>query len=537
MLCYGFDVSTETLPEAPTEHMKGQGEANSTEQIVDESVEQPEKLANKQFERKEERPFFGKEGIPEQDLRAMSSELKELFKTGQYTKMARELAHLKRAGVELKGKSRDNALSKLKEQAETLQDKPDELASYLTSLKCIGAIKEPTEEQKAIIQEAYNKRLAQNQVSGLSRLCINAKYLKVKEDFGDAQPYLMAEMKRQGRHGTEAGVALLHARSKYLGVPSIVDQGEEQVSKFLGALKVPQLLATLYNKRRWQEFARLGVIEKYLRGQAEIIESVQEKLARGVSEMGERAREKGSWSEYVRYVGDVASLSKSKEVVSDKQVVEWLSEGGKEKTAEEKESLAETVEVNKEESDKTATNNEAVESSTVDVPVEETVENEVTEEVPIKGKSWWGKLVGVLNKIWWREDVEEDDDDLEKEGIDVSNQEKIEEKNKDDQTGVDTSSVEEVIENAAELSLEQLNDRIQGLNEIQLEGGRSLGTSLNKSFEKTESFDGFRAVVVGDEEAMQSLKEVGSSVKEAYSLLNEASRRKRKPKVREVEAA
>jgi len=277
---------------------------------------------------------FGREGIARDDVAAMAKQVEALLSEDTDESVfaaARQLAYLKRAKLGLSEKRKARVFEQLQRHREAFSQKDAvRQARYLTYLKYLGTTEEVTDAEKERIELALVDRTANKQLEGLDQLCVQAKYLGVREDFSSIRPYLQEDMQRKlGTEDLSAQITFARARRKYLGEAYALPQDQLRVED-----KVDEQLTTLQAAGTWKQYVQLRMAVDYVRGSAPVPEAVQEGVAQQVAEARERAQETGDWQAYAAYVADAVTLSRRASGASeapgvrraaDSEVVQFLT--------------------------------------------------------------------------------------------------------------------------------------------------------------------------------------------------------------------
>lgn len=260
-------------------------------------------------ELKSREAVFGREGISREDLksvrRQVGERLAENSAEGAFA-AARELAHLKRARVDLTAEGKRRVFDRLLEQRAAIGERDAlQQARYLTYLKYLGAIDEVSAAERQRLELAIVERTARRRPADLDRLCVNAKYLGVRQDFSSMRPYLERDMARRlDKPDGEEGVAFARARRKFLELPHGLPDKHLQVED-----RIDRRLMRYGQSGRWDRYVRLRTAVDYVRGGSAVEEPVQAAVAQHVAAERARARERGDWEAHTAYVADAALLS------------------------------------------------------------------------------------------------------------------------------------------------------------------------------------------------------------------------------------
>lgn len=195
-------------------------------------TETPQPEVKTETQPRQPEKVFGREAMKPEDVRAASQEISGLLKENtpqSIFKAARELAHLKRAKINVSEKHREEVLNQLLSQREEMQKYGGPAtARYLTYLKYLGAIEGIDDKEKRVIEQGIRERTEKGGVKNLksqdlTQLCVNAKYLGVEMPYGSMTPHFEQEIERVNKPGDEHRVAYRLARAKYLGVSSEIE--------------------------------------------------------------------------------------------------------------------------------------------------------------------------------------------------------------------------------------------------------------------------------------------------------------------------
>ncbi len=301
-LSVGADVP-ETEP-PPAENLAAQP---ASETLSGQPV-QPEIEVKPELKSRE--AVFGREGISREDLRGIRGQIAEQLnrETPEAAlAAARQLAHLKRARIELSAEGKGRLFERLLKHREAFGEREAmEQARYLTYLKYLGALDQVSAAERQRLELAIVERTANNKLADLDRLCLNAKYLGVRRDFSSVRSYLERDMARRlVRPDGEEGVAFARARRKYLDLPHGLSDEHLRVED-----RIDRRLRQYGQRGQWDRFARLRVAVDYVRGSAPVEEPVQRAVAEHVSVQRAQAREHGDWRAHTAYVADAAMLAR-----------------------------------------------------------------------------------------------------------------------------------------------------------------------------------------------------------------------------------
>ena len=303
-----YDVSP---PEATSvEYAYGEGADVSSPSVVEEPPEPKPELKSREA-------VFGREGISREDLSGIAVEIQKLLEqdTGKGAfAAAQQLGHLKRAGIKLSEKRKSAVFEKLNKQREAMGEvDAAEQARYLMYLKYLGAADEITDKEKEHIELGIVDRTSHDDLADLDRLCVNAKYLGVRESFDDIQPYLEKNYEQKlAQSDGEVQVAFARARRKYIGVSYELPEKHLQIEN-----QVDRQLAQYQDKREWRRYARLKYVVDYVRGPAPVSEKTEEGMVQGIQAERIKARAVGKWQAYTAYVADAVSMVRRLEGVSE----------------------------------------------------------------------------------------------------------------------------------------------------------------------------------------------------------------------------
>ena len=258
--------------------------------------------------------IFGREAIKKEDVKAIDKQLRELAEKGDAEsafELARELSHLRRAGIKLSGRGQEYYKDKLGAQVVAVRERgASAVAQYHVYLKYLGMESELSEQDRGIIRSGLREGVIGNR-GKVASLTVNAKYLGVIKNADMMRDDLRADMKKQlnDRVNPEQ-VALEMARRKYLEVPYGLPDDQLHYQQ-----RIDNQLDVSLKDGQCERYVKLKSYIDYVRGDERIGQGEMEKVVEYVEEAAERARQDGKWREYSSYIADAAYLSRRHEQI------------------------------------------------------------------------------------------------------------------------------------------------------------------------------------------------------------------------------
>lgn len=247
--------------------------------------------------------LFGKEVLTPDDVRAISKNIHGLLEEDSPESVyqaARQLAHMKRAGFEMKSsKWREYMQEKLMGQLtnENLRDtSPRNHALYLTFLKYIGVQDEPLVEDQHILQGNIEFAEERADKQGVASLLVMQRYLMkdktVAQKIGEDKVGLV-------RQGLQEQLAANHfpraaaqaTRMKYLQLPTGLTAADEQ--KLL--LNTNRVADRYAKENKWEKFLPIINLVGYLGGRQSITRAAARGIPRQIKTLANEARGSGGW--------------------------------------------------------------------------------------------------------------------------------------------------------------------------------------------------------------------------------------------------
>lgn len=261
--------------------------------------------------------LLGQEAIPRETLDTVLNDVLESYQDKPF-KAVTQLSNLKRAGIGLsatseKGAEKKNMIFKhLRDQVEEYNEDGPKLATYLKHLKHIGAIdEEDLNSYKEKIKEAIYDET--QDISKLSLLCIDAKYLGFEEDFSQVKARLEEDLNNSKKEdNNESEVALKMARLKYLGLAydSKDKEAQQKAKEELSEAKIPDKLETLKSNEKWPQYVALRIPLNYLQEQPKLENDTKEKVLDKLNALRVKAQNTNDWRAYSSYAGYLGTIHK-----------------------------------------------------------------------------------------------------------------------------------------------------------------------------------------------------------------------------------
>ncbi len=291
--------------------------ASPEEKSVDEpSVSAPDPVSS-------ERIFNAKEDLTEQDRKGIIGELREFRDKDDWMNIARNLAHLRRAGVRINKEKWGEVAGELQAKTEKYRSDPRKLALYLSYGRCLGMIKEEhvSEDDKEILDNYYKKQIKlapPERDKNFSRFCASLRLLDKKKDLDGATRAIRHEMTLSVADKDEKGrfqkedlakgqTTLVMARAKFIyGADRLGTQ--EKAAKYM-----QKELKAASEAKEWNIFARTRNLYEYVTDK-EYGLSDEQKTSMKVMVNSLR----GTWNNFNSYIGRLVGRGKSvAEVTAD----------------------------------------------------------------------------------------------------------------------------------------------------------------------------------------------------------------------------
>lgn len=272
----------------------------------------PETAAPSKIER-----VFGKEVVHPEDIKAMSREVSHLLQEQDQPdslfQAARQLAHLKRAGIGVTDPTkRENMSTLLLGNLDAMRQKsPLEHAKYLGYLKYIGVLQEVADQDKDRLEFSAISSTHDHQPRELAEFFMWQKYLKIRPEVSTEHQRLLQEDLKSGVAHNRSAAALLLAqgRMKYLGIPTGLSAVEQEKADAAVSQKVGDAAA----QGQWHIFARLQNIVDYAYGEVTVQRADQEKVTAHFAAARNEAQRHGRWGKFTAFFADSAGLSRRAE--------------------------------------------------------------------------------------------------------------------------------------------------------------------------------------------------------------------------------
>lgn len=308
----GGAVVEETKPDATVAQIDSAQTDVPGKAFADTAKVEPEVQSESKTSQREK--VFGREAMKPEDFKAVGRELGELLTADtpeSLFRAAKELVHLKRAKISVSKERREEVFTKLLSKREEMQKYGGMVTSrYLMHLKYLGVIQDIEPKEQSIIEQSIRERIDQGGIKNmksqdLTQLCVNAKYLGVKMEYGSMASHFLQEIERVNKPGDEQRVAYRLARMKYLGVPS--KELDVVTAKNEKGIKAKE--AEFRAKGLWDRFAKLRMLGNYIRGENLVDTKAQEEMVSYVSQAREQSQKSGKWNKFFSYVGTIVGLS------------------------------------------------------------------------------------------------------------------------------------------------------------------------------------------------------------------------------------
>lgn len=256
---------------------------------------------------------FGREMVTNEDFVALKQDVLKLAQEGTPEgayKLARQLAHMKRAKIEI-SRGFDKVKAHLDSQREAVAKLGGKaLAQYLTYQRYLDPTMELREEDARLIWQDINNRAVKGDITELSAEIMNAYYLGVfpkplPERFQEGFEGFFRTVNERVKTAPEE-VALQLARARATGIEVHVDQETKEL--------LQARLDSLRQEQRWGDYVRLHdhlvrlrsiVSQPDQRACVAAAEGLLALRSRGTEHVSADGR-----TQYVRNVADLASLER-----------------------------------------------------------------------------------------------------------------------------------------------------------------------------------------------------------------------------------